>query len=308
MSLPYSQRRRGLGLATGVVVLVARLAYAQALGTFSGQVVDQGDAVLPGVTVTATHTSTRGLARPSPTRTESIAFRRLPPGPYEVKAELSGFAPGTRRGSLIVGAALTLDFTLGVAALSETLTVSGAAPLIEVTQSRVGAVMQATEVANTPVLTRNYVGLVALLRGQSPSLPASGIKTIRRWAGCPLGDRGGAISHQPSTAGTTGTCLAAESSMNFSQESMKLRLSTHQFTAVDGRTNGAALRLVTKWGGSVSWLGPWPDAQQGTDCEKLLAKRDNIAEAGVPTDGIMAGRLGAPSNRTGSSSSERRKA
>ena len=79
MSLPYSQRRRGLGLVTWVMVLVARLAYAQALGTLNGRVVDQVDAVLHGVTITATHTGT-GVIRTTVTNgPELIAFRGLPP-------------------------------------------------------------------------------------------------------------------------------------------------------------------------------------------------------------------------------------
>ena len=278
MSLPYSQRRRGLRLATWVVVLVARLAYAQALGTFSGRVVDQDDAVLPGVTVTATHTST-GVVRTTVTNENGVySLPGLAPGPYEVKTELSGFAPGTRRGTLIVGATLTLDFTLGVAGLSETLTVSGASPLIEVTQSRVGAVMQATEVANLPVLTRNYVGLVALLPGAKPIITGVGYKDNTEMGGVSFGGSGGRNIAPTLDSGDNWDLFGGGILMNFSQESIEeFRLSTHQFTAVDGRTNGAALALVTKSGGNQfhgSALGLM--RTKALIAKNYFAKRDNL--------------------------------
>src|SRR5262245_43919103 len=105
MALPYSRRRHWrLGLVIWMMLLVARLSYAQALGTLIGRVVDQGGAVLPGVTITATHTST-GVTRTTVTNENGVySLPGLAPGIYEVKTELSGFAPGSRRESLIVGA------------------------------------------------------------------------------------------------------------------------------------------------------------------------------------------------------------
>src|SRR5687767_9807855 len=170
MSLPCPSRHRGVGLAVLVMMLVAQLASAQALGTLNGRVVDQDDAVLPGVTITATHTST-GIVRTTVTNQDGIySLSGLSPGIYEVKAELTGFAPASRSGTLVVGATLPFDFRLGLAGVSETITVSGVSSLIEVTQSKVGAVMLATEVEHLPVIARNYVGLVSLLPGARPSV------------------------------------------------------------------------------------------------------------------------------------------
>jgi hypothetical protein len=53
---------RGGWLALCVLLATTGLAYAQATSTFNGRVLDQGDAVLPGVTITATNVST-GVAR-----------------------------------------------------------------------------------------------------------------------------------------------------------------------------------------------------------------------------------------------------
>ena len=62
---PWDRRVwRGLWLAILVMLITAPSAFAQGTSTFNGRVLDQGDAVLPGVTVTATNTSTGVGARP----------------------------------------------------------------------------------------------------------------------------------------------------------------------------------------------------------------------------------------------------
>src|SRR5262245_14012715 len=83
-------------LAAAIVIAAASSAYAQA-GTFNGRVLDQGDAVLPGVTITATNAST-GVIRTTVTNAEGQYFLPgLEPGVYEVKTELTGFAPASRQ-------------------------------------------------------------------------------------------------------------------------------------------------------------------------------------------------------------------
>ena len=95
MHMCGSNRRvwRGLWLVTLFMVMSAPLAFAQATSTFNGRVLDQGDAVLPGVTITATNAAT-GVARSTVTnRDGSYYLPGLDPGVYEVKTDLVGFAP-----------------------------------------------------------------------------------------------------------------------------------------------------------------------------------------------------------------------
>ena len=68
-----------------VVLTTSGLASAQATSTFNGRVLDQGNAVLPGVTVTATNTST-GVVRTTVTNGEGVyGMPGLEPGTYDVK-------------------------------------------------------------------------------------------------------------------------------------------------------------------------------------------------------------------------------
>ena len=69
-------------------------ASAQSTSTFNGRVL--GDAVLPGVSVAATNTST-GVVRTTVTNGEGVySMPGLEPGVYDVQTDLSGFAPATR--------------------------------------------------------------------------------------------------------------------------------------------------------------------------------------------------------------------
>lgn len=102
--------------------------------TITGQVTDASGAVLPGATITATSpalqvpevttvTNERGEYRLSP----------LPIGTYTVTYELSGFQTSRRDGiRLTVGFTARLDVAIAVGSLQETVTVSGAAPLVDV--------------------------------------------------------------------------------------------------------------------------------------------------------------------------------
>src|SRR5712692_10510047 len=117
-------------LVACVLLAGATLVVAQgALGTLNGRALDQGDAVLPGVTITATNTGTN-VARTTVTNAEGLYnLPALDPGIYTLQAELSGFATATRSGvTLAVNQMLTVDIKMGLAGVSENITVAGASP------------------------------------------------------------------------------------------------------------------------------------------------------------------------------------
>src|SRR5499426_1899766 len=161
-----SKRGVGLAIVTLCMVTIASMSYAQATSTFNGRVLDQGDAVLPGVTITATNNAT-GVVRTTVTNADgSYYLPGLEPGVYEVKTELAGFAPAARQNvNLAINATLTIDFKLALAGLNETLTVTGEAPLIEATQSKLATTIQTEEIQNLPMITRTISGMLELLPG-----------------------------------------------------------------------------------------------------------------------------------------------
>src|SRR5262245_33404104 len=240
-----------LGLMIAAALLTATAGFAQATSTFNGRVLDQGDAVLPGVTVTATNTST-GVARTTVTNADGqYSMPGLEPGTYEIKTDLAGFAPSVRRNiSLTINATLTVDFKLALAGLNETLTVTGEAPLIEATQSKVANTIQTTELQNLPMITRTISGMLELLPGAAP------VAALHRTK-----ENTGSVSYGGSSGGNViPTVDGADNRdnhysgplMSFTTESLEqFQLASSQFSAADGRTSGAAVSLVTKAGTNV---------------------------------------------------------
>ncbi len=123
-------------VAASLVVVLASSTVATAqtgAGSLRGYITDEQGAVMPGVTVTA---RSEVLIQPVTAVTDAEGYYRLlnlPPGTYEVSADLVGFAAFKRQDILLRGGAnFQVDITMKLASLSETVTVSGESPMIEV--------------------------------------------------------------------------------------------------------------------------------------------------------------------------------
>ena len=108
-------------------------------GRINGTVTDNTGAVMPGVTVTA---SSPALIQPQVQVTGgdgSYRFLALPPGVYTIDFELAGFQNVKREGvRVIINQTLTVDQQLTVATLQETVTVTGASPIVDTSTTQVG--------------------------------------------------------------------------------------------------------------------------------------------------------------------------
>jgi len=125
-----------LWLIAGLSQMSAQVTTATILGT----VTDSTGAIVPGVSITIRNVET-GITR-AVTTDEQGRYRaaQLVVGHYEVAAEAAGFQTLVRSGiELTVGREATLDLTLQVGTVSESVTVTGEAPLIESTKAEVAA-------------------------------------------------------------------------------------------------------------------------------------------------------------------------
>ena len=120
------------------LLLVPSLSAAQTTGSINGTVVDNTGAVLPGVTVTATGATLMGAQTAVTNESGSYRFPSLPPGTYRLNYELGGFSTVVRDGITVnVGFTATINAQMQLATLEETVTVTGASPLVDVTNSNV---------------------------------------------------------------------------------------------------------------------------------------------------------------------------
>src|SRR5678815_6000309 len=118
------------------LALLPRLAFAQA--TLTGVVKDPSGASLPGVTVVASSPALIEKSRTAVTDgTGQYRIEDLRPGTYALTFALSGFSTFRREGIELTGSfTATVDAEMRVGQLQETVTVTGASPIVDVQSAR----------------------------------------------------------------------------------------------------------------------------------------------------------------------------
>jgi hypothetical protein len=111
---------------------------ASSTGTIQGRVTDAQGAVLPGVTVTASSPSALGLQTAVSSEAGNYRFPAVPPGVFSLTFELGGFNTVKRDGIQVsLGFTANVNVELALATLQETVTVSGASPIIDTSTTRI---------------------------------------------------------------------------------------------------------------------------------------------------------------------------
>ena len=161
-----------------VFVLFASAAHAvlaQApVGEFTGIVTDPSGAVISGAAITVVQPATN-LQRSTVSNADGIySIPALPPGIYNLKAELQGFQTQVRNGlELQVGQVARIDFAMKVGNVSEVVEVYGGAPVIETETTELGTVIENKRILELPLNGRNYLQLTSLIPGATTNGPAS---------------------------------------------------------------------------------------------------------------------------------------
>ena len=165
--------RNFLGSKVGVAVFAVCLLVSAAPGlaqqgtaTIAGKVTDDQGAILPGVSLTVTNEATGAFRDVTSSAEGTYSASQLVPGPYKVVARLTGFRVAERSGlQLQVGTTMTINVAMAVGGIEETVTVTGASPLVDTTSARVGGNIGTAELSELPAMNRNYFAAVALLPG-----------------------------------------------------------------------------------------------------------------------------------------------
>ena len=134
-------------LVVGLMVAVTgSFAAAQ---TFTGGLrgaVRDANGVIPGVTVKLINDATGASREAVSNESGEYNFAAVPPGTYTVKATLTGFKTFENKGIRVATQQfVTLDITLEVGQLQETITVTGDAPLIDTSNASTGAVIDSSQ-------------------------------------------------------------------------------------------------------------------------------------------------------------------
>jgi hypothetical protein len=170
-SVNFLARAGCFGTLLSLVVCVLLMTFAPAArgqenGSFSGNVDDKSGSAIPEANVAVTSQAT-GLERDTKTdSTGHYLVPLLPVGTYAVKVSAPGFQTAESKDlRLQVNEARELDFTLGPANVTESVTVSGEAVAVETTNPSLGQVITSQQVSQLPLNGRDFVQLATLTAG-----------------------------------------------------------------------------------------------------------------------------------------------
>ena len=223
-------------------------AFGQALTSLSGTVSDATGAVAPNVTVIIEDTS-RGISRTAVSdETGRYSFAQILPGKYRLTAKAVGFADVVVENlELQVNSPATVNVSLRVKEVTETVTVSAEAIQVNTTDASLGNAIGTKEVLQVPLYLRNVVGLLAF----QPGVTSFNESSTDDRNGSVNGGRGDQANitldgidvndHHQRRAFTSVVRLSLDSVSEF-------RTTTSNAGADQGRTSGADIALVTKSG------------------------------------------------------------
>lgn len=277
-------RRRFLSAGVVLVCLLfASVAHAQQQASIVGVVTDETKAVLPGVNVTATNLETGNQATGLSDERGEYRLLRLPPGKYKVQAELQGFASViVPEVELLVGQNATVPFTLKLAQVSETVTITGEAPLVDTTSSQVAGNVDRRQMEQLPLQGRNWMELSKLVKGitandvtNTPGVGSDDMFQLN-------------LDGQQITQKIAGSGFGQP---RFSRESIaEFQIVTNMFDITQGRSAGIQVQAISKSGTNInsgSFYGFFRD-------DKLNAP-DPVAKKVLPySNQQLGGTFGGP--------------
>ena len=232
-------------LVLALFSLAAAAAAQTTNGVISGIVSDAQGGVLPGVTVTGRNIET-GITRTVVTESDGrYRLAALPPGRYEIRAELQGFgAANVPEMTLLTGTELTRNITMQVQGLNESVTVTGEAPIVEVTKSEVSGVITQDQMQNLPLATRQPMDLALLMPGTSQDAVRARKANSNIGAGAFTNGSALLVDGVWNKEGNTG-----EPRQDFPQSSIQeFKVYLSQSPAEYGWTAGGAVSMATKSG------------------------------------------------------------
>ncbi|MGE3342457.1 MAG: carboxypeptidase regulatory-like domain-containing protein [Vicinamibacterales bacterium] len=266
-----------------VLVIVAGPAHAQAIGQVFGKATDTSGAVLPGVTVTLTSPALQQPLTQVTTESGAYQFPVVPIGVYTVSFELSGFKRVLRQDVRITsGFNAEVNAALEVGQLTEEVTVSAAAPIVDTKKTSVGATFTSDILEKIPT-ARDPWQIINMTPGVQAGLNVGGSSSGQQVG---LTSRGTAASVQWNLEGGSMTDLSSNSSaLYYNFDSFEQISVTNGGGDVSVQSSGLSINIVTKSGSNVfkgSLVGTFQnDAMQG----------NNVSEAyfGRGTSGFLSG-------------------
>ena len=257
--------------------LALPLAAQSTNGTINGRVLDSSNKVIGGADILAINDAT-GVQYFGKTNEDGIyVVPNLPPGPYRLQVSKVGFKTLIKPDIVLnIQDALSINFTLPVGAVFETVTVEGGASMINTTDASVSTVVDETYVKNMPLNGRSFQDLILLtpgvvtqtpqnvdsalgqtgefsVNGQRPESNYYTVDGVSANVGAPAGTSMTFFSG-PSGSLPAATALGTTQSLVSVDSLQEFRVQSSTYSAEYGRNPGGQFAFETK-SGTNQWHG-----------------------------------------------------
>jgi hypothetical protein len=243
---------RGVAMLALLVACGLRPAAAQTGQTFGelvGKVTDDQGGVLPGVTVSLSGPAVMGVQTATTNEHGLYRFPAVNNGTYTLKFELAAFAPLVRQGIVVpVRQTITVDASMKLASLQETVTVSSSSPVVDVENTKVGARLDQETLTSVPT-SRTIFGSTTVLPGMTMGRQDPG--------GLNAATSTGMIAHGAATYNLNYYGVTADTPQNYGSmyymdygSAEEISVDTAAMGAEIGGGGGANINVVPKTGGN----------------------------------------------------------
>jgi outer membrane receptor protein involved in Fe transport len=220
---------------------------ATATGSIQGTITDQSQAVIAGAQVVATFKATGTVRNATTSDTGAFRFDFVPAGTYEVKVTRAGFASVVQTVEVLVGQSGTVNLTLSPGTATQVIEVAGEAPVVDLTKTSVSQDITPREVEDLPLAGRDAANLAYLAPGvkaadsYDPTKNRYAILSVNGSDGRNINTTINGIDNKDNTVGGAVMQLPLEAVQEF-------QIATQRFSAENGRSQGAAINMITKSG------------------------------------------------------------
>src|SRR5258708_4889254 len=272
------------------------LGQATASGTIEGTVLDKSQSSISGAEVVITSKATGATRNATTSDAGTFRFDLLADGFYTIKVTKDGFGTVVETVELLVGQTSTANFTLNPGAVSETIEVSEQAPLLDVAKTSVSQDITPKEVEELPMVGRDVANLAYLAPGvkatdsYDPTKNRYWILAVSGWCGRNVNVTVNGVDNKDNTVGGPVMQLPLEAVQEF-------QISTQRFSAENGRSEGAAINIITKQGTNNyhgSLFGYFRDAALDTDEKQADGQGGQVSAHPAYSRQQFGGSVGGP--------------
>ena len=240
---------RAMLLTACILAAWATSAHAQAIGSIFGKVTDSSGGVLPGVTVTVTGSALQQPLVATTSESGTYQFPSVPLGTFTVTFELASFKKAVRPNIVITnGFNAGVDQKMEIGQMSEEVTISAAAPVVDTKKTTTGASFTAEVLEKIPT-ARDPWQIINMTPGVQAGLNVGGSSSGQQVG---LNSRGTGANVQWNLEGGSITDLSSNSSPSyFNFDSFAEIQVTNGGGDVTVQSSGLSINLVTKSGSNV---------------------------------------------------------